>query len=211
MSISSICLREPGKKKEREILVVENLYYSTNELMSMGVSKIGNHCMISRKCSIYSRGSISIGDNVRIDDFCLLVGNIIIEDYVHIGAFSGLHASKDGHIIVQSFAGVSSNVHIYASSDDYNGEFITSRPGIPNDCLKNDCREVVLGKYSQIGTSSVVLSRGSLGEGTAVGAMSLIKEPLESWNIYAGIPCKLLKARSKKMLTILKEKGLILD
>ncbi len=189
---------------------MNNSYYFTNEeLLSMGVKEIGDNCMISRKCSIYSGGGITLGNNVRIDDFCLLVGNITIEDYVHIGAFSGLHASKDGHIVFRSFSGVSSNVHIYASSDSFDGEYITGRPGIPNECMKDICKEVVLGEYSQIGTSSVVLPYGSLGEGTAVGAMSLVNKHLESWKVYAGIPCKIIKTRSKNMLEILKNNKVI--
>lgn len=146
---------------------------------------------------------------MRIDDFCLLVGNITVEDHVHIGAFSGLHASKEGHIIFQAFSGISSNVHIYASSDRFDGDFITARPGLPNECMDDVCREVIFGKYSQIGTGSVVLPEGSLGEGVAVGAMSLVNKPLDSWNVYAGIPCRFLKTRSKDMLRVLNEKGII--
>ena len=163
----------------------------------------------SVESAVYIRGGITLGNNVRIDDFCLLVGNITIGNYVHIGAFSGLHASKEGHIIFRDFSGISSNVHIYASSDRFDGEYITARPGIPDDCLDDICREVVLGKYSQIGTSSVVLPEGTLGEGAAVGAMSLVNRMLEPWNVYAGIPCRNIKTRSRHMIEVLKNKGII--
>ncbi len=185
-------------------------YFTKEELLEIGVIKVGDNCTISRKCSIYpGKGGIIIGNNVRIDDFCLLVGNITIGKYVHIGAFSGIHASKDGHIIFKDFSGVSSNVHIYASSDRFDGEYITARPGLPDGCIKDVCREVVLGKYSQIGTGSTVLPEGTLGEGVAVGAMSLVNKPLDSWNVYAGIPCILLKPRSKNMLNVLEQHGVL--
>lgn len=184
-------------------------YFTREELLARGVREAGENCMVSRKCSIYSGGGIALGDNVRIDDFCLLVGTITIEDYVHIGAFSGLHASKEGHIIFRAFSGISSNVHIYASSDRFDGEFITARPGLPDDCTDDVCTEVVLGRYAQIGTGSVVLPVGSLGEGAAVGAMSLVNKPLAPWNVYAGIPCKFLKTRSKNMLKNLEKQGLL--
>ena len=175
----------------------------------MGVREIGENCTVSRKCSIYSGRGITLGNNIRIDDFCLLVGNITVEDYVHIGAFCGLHASKDGHIVFRSFSGISSNVHIYASSDRYDGEYMTARPGLTDDCIDDDCSEIVLGKYSQVGTGSVILPYGSLGEGAAVGAMSLVNRPLDPWNVYVGTPCKKIKSRSKNMLKTLHEKGLI--
>lgn len=188
---------------------MNDYYFTKEELRKMGVRQIGENCTVSRKCSIYSGGGITLGNNVRIDDFCLLVGNITIEDYVHIGAFSGLHASKEGHIVFRDFSGISSNVHIYASSDKFDGECITARPGIPVDCLDDICSEVVLGKYSQIGTGSVVLPEGSLGEGAAVGAMSLVNHMLEPWNVYAGIPCRIIKTRSQNLIDVLKHKGII--
>lgn len=190
--------------------IMSDFYFDKEELLSMGVREIGENCTVSRKCSIYpgERG-ITLGNNVRIDDFCLLVGNITVGNYVHIGAFSGLHASKSGHILFRSFSGISSNVHIYANSDRFDGEFITAKPGLPEGCIDDVCCEVVLGEYSQIGTSSVVLPQGSLGEGTAVGAMSLVNKPLDSWKVYAGIPCKFIRTRSRKMLNVLNSKGII--
>ena len=190
---------------------MEDYYFSTKELLLMGVREVGDNCLVSRKCSIYSGqtgGGITLGNNVRIDDFCLLVGNITVKDYVHIGAFSGLHASKGGHIVFESFSGISSNVHIYASSDRFDGEYITARPGIPDECIEDVHSQVILGKYTQIGTGSIVLPNGSLGEGAAVGAMSLVNKLLDSWNVYAGIPCRFVKPRSRNMLKVLIEKGI---
>jgi serine acetyltransferase len=41
----------------------------------------------------------------------------------------------------------------------------------------------------------------------AVGAMSLVKEELLPFKIYAGIPVKCMKERSKKMLTLHENNG----
>ncbi|MEH7271756.1 acyltransferase, partial [Bacillus toyonensis] len=40
------------------------------------------------------------------------------------------------------------------------------------------------------------------GEGTAVGAMSMVKESLDDWYIYAGVPVRKVKPRQKKMLEL---------
>lgn len=175
-------------------------YYSKEELQMMGVREVGENCTISKKCSIYSNGGIIFGNNVRIDDFCLLVGNIEIGNYVHIGAFSGLHASQGGKIVFEDFSGNSSNVSIYASSDDFSGEYCTGRPGLPEECTKTISCEIRLGKYSQIGTGSTVIPGGNLGEGTAVGAMSLINKELNPWSIYCGVPCRFMKEREKGLV-----------
>lgn len=180
-------------------------YYSKGELQKIGFKEIGEDVSISRKTSIYGAENMKIGSHVRIDDFCVFVGDITVGNYVHIGAFCGLHASKGGRIIFEDFSGVSANVQIYSSSDSFDGQFMTARPGIPEECLDGIYREVVLGKYSQIGTGSVVLPFGSLGEGAAAGAMSLVSSPLKPWGIYAGIPCRFIRGRSRELIERLKE------
>ena len=64
----------------------ENSFYKKDELKKLGLKHYGNNVLISRKCSIYSPEKISIGNNVRIDDYCILSGNITIKNYVHISA-----------------------------------------------------------------------------------------------------------------------------
>ena len=171
-------------------------FYSQDELSIFGFISVGSNVLISKKTSIYGASKMIIGDNVRIDDFALLIGNIELHNYIHIGAYCGLHASQDGKIVFEDFSGISSNVNIYASSDAFDCEFCTARLGLPEECIHSICTEVRLGKYSQIGVGSTVIPGGSLGEGVAVGAMSLVNRHLESWGIYFGIPCRFHKKRS---------------
>lgn len=49
-------------------------FYIDEELSQFGLKSYGKNVLISRKCSIYSASTISIGDNLRIDDYCLLSG-----------------------------------------------------------------------------------------------------------------------------------------
>ena len=130
----------------------------------------------------------------------MLVGNIEIGNYVHIGSHCGLHASKNGKIIFEDYTGISSNVQIYANTDDFSGKYMTWKPGIDESLCKCTSSEVKLCKYSQIGTMSVLLPNGMLSEGTAVGAMRLVTTVLEPWSIYVGIPCKKIKDRKKTFL-----------
>ncbi len=75
-----------------------NSFYSKLELDQIGFNKIGNNVLIIRKCSIYSPEFISIGNNVRIDDFCILSGKINLGSQIHIAAFCGLYESKGIYI-----------------------------------------------------------------------------------------------------------------
>ncbi len=180
-------------------------YFTQEELIQFGFKSLGTNVQISTKASLYDTNKMIIGSNVRIDDFALLIGNVEIHDFVHIGAYCGLHASQSGKIVFDDFSGISSNVTIYASSDLFDGEAMTARPGLPSTCTKAICTTVHLEKYSQVGTGSTILPNGSIGEGTAVGAMSLVNKPLEPWYIYFGIPCKKIKKRSSKMLKLIEE------
>jgi galactoside O-acetyltransferase len=137
-----------------------NGFYSEEELEQIGFGFVGKNVSISKKASIYGANKMRIGNNVRIDDFAILIGNIEIGNYVHIGAYCGLHASMDGKIIFKDFSGISSNVTIYASSDSFDGEYMTGRPGIPDSCTNVVCDTIVLGKYSQVGTGSTLLGGG---------------------------------------------------
>ncbi len=63
--------------------------------------------------------------------------------------------------------------------------------------------KVIIKKFSQVGSNCVVFPNVIINEGVSVGAMSLIKESLESWNIYAGIPARRIKERSRNMLKLI--------
>ena len=175
-------------------------YYSSIELEKIGFKSIGHDVLISKKTSIYMPEKITIANYVRIDDFSLLIGNIDVESYVHIGAYCGLHASGKGRIIFKKYSGISSNVNVYASSDSFDGEYMTGRHGILDSCTNVLYGEVVFGEYSQCGTGCTILQNAKLGEGTAIYAMSLVNEELLPWSIYAGIPCKKVKERRKDLL-----------
>ena len=181
----------------------QNSFYSMEELKDMGFKSIGADLSISKKASFYGVENISIGSHVRIDDFCILSGEISIGDYIHIAAYSALYGSDAG-IQINEFANISSRVRIYAVTDDYSGESMTS-PMIPDEYKNLQKAPVYIGRHAIIGSGSVILPGSEIGEGCAVGSLSLIKNALDAWWIYAGIPAKKLKERSKGLLEKEKE------
>lgn len=177
-----------------------NSFYTTIELESLGLKKYGINVLISKKASIYGACNISIGDNVRIDDFCILSGNISIGNYVHIAAYCGLFGGEAG-IRMDDFSGLSSRVVIYAASDDYSGGFLT------NPTVKDEYRNLInnpvrIGRHVIIGTSSTILPGATIGQGTSIGACSLVTKDCDEWGIYVGTPVKRIKERSRKLLEL---------
>lgn len=175
-------------------------FFSNEELSSLGLKSFGNNVKISRKCSIYSPESISVGNNVRIDDYCCLVGGekgINIGSNVHIAFFCIILGN--GGVIIEDFAGMSSRCSIYSTTDDYSGSTLTN-PTVPAEYKAVINGEVHLGKHVIIGTNTTVLPNVYIGEGCAVGAHSLVNKSLDSWGMYVGVPVKRSKDRKKTLL-----------
>ena len=60
-------------------------FLNQEQLLNIGFFSFGNNVLISDKVSIYNPSKIKIGNNVRIDDYCVLsagAGGIEIGDYV---------------------------------------------------------------------------------------------------------------------------------
>lgn len=180
-----------------------NSFYSIEELNDLRFKEIGCNVLISKKASIYGAENISIGSNVRIDDFCILSGKIAIGNNVHISAGTMMFAGNEG-IILEDFIAISSRCAIYAVSDDYSGNALTN-PMVPEKYRNVIGGTVVFKKHTIIGSGCTILPNITIGEGVSVGSMSLVNKSLDAWEIYAGIPCKKIKERSRKLLDLEKE------
>lgn len=179
-----------------------NSFYTIEELKELGIKQIGENVLISKKASIYSPEKIKIGNNVRIDDFCILSGNIEIGNYVHIAAYTALYGRYG--IQIGDFCGCSARCTIYSATDDFSGEYMIS-PMVPEELTNVTGGQVVLEKYVQLGANTVVMPNLTIKEGSSIGAMSFVNKELKEWGIYVGIPCKRIKERSKKVKELSKK------
>ncbi|MEQ8407147.1 MAG: acyltransferase [Gammaproteobacteria bacterium] len=178
---------------------------SHDQLVEMGFSELGDNVMISDKASIYSPELITIGSNVRIDDFVVLaagVGGITIHSFVHIAVGATLIGA--GNITLSQFSGLSSRVSIYSSSDDYSGETLTN-PTVPEKFKNVVNADVFIGRHVIVGSGSVVLPGTTLEDGVAIAALSLVNKDCRSFGIYAGNPVKRISDRKQKLLELEKE------
>ncbi len=169
-------------------------FYTESELKQLGFKCIGKDCKISRFARFYSIENISLGNNVRIDDFCILSGNIKLGNNIHISAYVALYGSKG--IVLEDYTGISPNSVVYSAMDDFSGEYLIG-PIHPEHTTHVTGGPVVLKKYVQIGTNTVIFPNLTIGEGTVTGACSLILQSLDEWGIYAGIPAKRIKERTQ--------------
>ncbi|MCI6475913.1 MAG: acyltransferase [Mucispirillum sp.] len=174
-------------------------FYSTEELKTLGFKSIGNNCLISKKASFYNIGLISIGNNVRIDDFCILSGNITLCSNIHIAAYSALYG--EGSITLKNYSGVSPRCTIFSATDDFSGEYMVGAV-LPDSVRHVIKAPVTLEKYTQVGAGSIILPGVTFEEGAVCGAMSFINKSIDEWSIYAGTPAVKIKDRSKQLIEI---------
>lgn len=177
-------------------------FLSQGELKNAGFKSYGTNVLISRHACFYNAENISIGNNVRIDDFCILSGHIDIGSYIHISAYSALYGSHQ--IILEDFTTLSGRILIYTASDDYSGEHMTN-PTLPDSYTNVSTGQVICKKHAIVGAGCVILPNITLQEGVAVGAMSLVNKTLDAWSIYSGIPAKFLKKRKTNILELEKK------
>ena len=108
-------------------------YYTDDELVRLGLARVGRGALVSRHCRLYSPETIEIGDHTRIDDFCIVSGRVTLGRDVHVAAYVALYGG--GGIVVEDFAGISARTLVYSVSDDFSGEHLAG-PTIPEPTAK---------------------------------------------------------------------------
>lgn len=177
-------------------------HLTKSQIDIMGFKSVGEDVQLSDKASYYNCKNITIGNNVRIDDFCVLsagVGEIEIGNYIHIAVFSSLIGA--GKIILKDFCNISSKVSIYSSNDDYSGEYMTN-PTVPSEFTNVLHDAVSIGKHVIVGSGAIILPNVIVEDGVAIGALTLVTKDCEAFGVYIGTPAKKIKERKRNLLEL---------
>ncbi|MFM7105605.1 MAG: acyltransferase, partial [Flavobacteriales bacterium] len=102
---------------------LKSKYLTEEDLKDYGFRSLGKNIRISSDARVYGQENISIGDDVRIDDFAILsAANGTIEIGSHVFIARGCHLSGTMNLRIHDFVTLAGNVTIYTASDDYSGE-----------------------------------------------------------------------------------------
>lgn len=178
-------------------------YLTVDQLNSLSFKKLGQNVKISDRASLYHTEEMEIGNNCRIDDFCVISGKIILGNYIHIAAFCLIAGGEKG-IIAGDYTGISYGARIFSQSDDYSGEHMFS-PLIPAEYKNEKKAAVILERHVILGANSVVFPGVHIAEGCSIGAMALVTRNTQPWGIYTGIPAKRIKEKSRELLKLEKK------
>lgn len=179
-------------------------FLSEKELAELGLKAYGKNVLIGRHVVLYSPGQLTLGDDVRIDDFTIISGKVTMGSFIHISQFCGIYGGDEG-IVMEDYSGLSAKCSVYAVSDDYTGHSMTN-PMVPSKYKPTSISKAVhIGKHAIVGCNSVVLPGVDIPEGAAVGSLSCVTSSLEPWSINIGIPAKKKTDRAKDILDLEKQ------
>jgi len=181
------------------------MYFTTEQLINFGFSKIGKNCKISKKTSFYNVSG-SIGNNVRIDDDVVLKGKINLNSNIHLCRGCTLSGGKKG-ILIDKFVAISNFVQIFSSTDDY------FYPAIPtavfdSKMVKKYCKviskRINIGKCVLIGSMSVLIPGANIKDFSSIGAFCLVNKTVPS-GYYFSNQNELKKRDIKKIKIIFRK------
>lgn len=168
-------------------------YLSENRLKNLQFKKLGKNVKISTKATIYDAELIEISNNVRIDDFAMLSGNLSIGSFSHITPYCLVAGGKEGVVLGKNVT-LAYGVKIFSQSDDYTGNSLTNSL-IPRKFKKETFKSVCICDHVIVGAGSVILPGVKINKGASVGAMSLVTKSIEAWTLNYGIPSKKVKLK----------------
>ena len=159
--------------------------------------------MISDKVSIYNPQNIELGDNVRIDPFCLITTALEVGEYAQICSHAVLGGGAQHKITLGKWNFIGYGSKLFCASEDYSGEY-----GPVNEFWGNNKifrGDITFKDYSGIASDVIVLPGVTFPEGCTVGASSFVytKTELREWSVYIGNPLKFHKDRNKENIITL--------
>ncbi|GGK57866.1 acyltransferase [Rufibacter glacialis] len=178
-------------------------YYSEEEINVLGFGAVGKNVKISKTATLYNIPNIYIGNNVRIDNFCVLAisgtGSLRIGNHVQISAFNFMNGMED--VVLEDLTTTAPYVGIFSSTDDYSGNSLTNAT-VPKEFLGTKSAPVIVRRYSIIGSGSTIMPGVILEKGTAVAAHSFVNRSTKEFTIVGGNPAKFLKERERNLMNL---------
>jgi len=187
------------------------------KLYPLLLGKVGKNVAFGANVVFRHPHKIFIGDNVVIDDNCLLdakgVHNagIFIGDGVFVGRNSIL-SCKDGDIFLANGVNIGFNCEIFSSHSVSVGEnalvaaycYLVGGGNYDVERLDVSFAEqdgfdsrggIEIGRNVWLAANVKVLDGVTIGRDTIVGAGAVVRDPLPEWSIAVGMPARVVRSR----------------
>lgn len=156
---------------------------------------LGNNVRICDGATLIARGEkgISIGDNTTIKENVLLDSEHPIDGYIDIknNVYVGTGSRLFGHVGLEigEFCLLAQNITITPYSHKFaDPNTVIIRQG-------GNREKVTIGRDCYLGMSVSVMYSGSIGDGSVIGAGSVVVKPIPPYSVAVGVPAKVIKER----------------
>lgn len=190
-------------------------FWLRKKLYRLLFRSVGSGLIIGRNVVIRHPARIEIGDNVTIDDNCLLDGRGDARAGISLGEGVVLNrncllVAKDGAIRIGARSSIGANSVIVSLAGVELGEAVLTAGncGLSAGSYRVDDVDVTImdqepytggpirvGDGAWLGTGSVLLDAVSVGRGAVIGAGAIVRDDVPELGIAVGVPARVLRKR----------------
>jgi acetyltransferase-like isoleucine patch superfamily enzyme len=168
---------------------------------------MGDDVIIDSDVVLKHKDEIFIGNHVAIDKGFYCTTKLTLEDYIHIAPYVVVIGGRNSKLIMEHFSGIASGSKIIAGSDSYTEDALAGS-SIPLKYRIVEYTTVTFKKFAICGVNCSIMPGVVIGEGSMIGANSVVTKDTEPWTVYVGSPAKPVKYREhKNILKYAKELG----
>jgi acetyltransferase-like isoleucine patch superfamily enzyme len=172
----------------------QNHSHGTGEFKLTQFRLLGENIVIENGVLVFHPENISIGSNVYIGHNTILKGyyknEMIIGDHTWIGQSCYFHSA--GGITIGKAVGIGPYVKILTSMHSENEQ---EKPILFHPL---EFKKVTLEDGCDIGIGSIILPGITIGQGSIIGAGSVVTHDIPSFVIAAGVPARVQRKRKMK-------------
>ena len=156
--------------------------------------------IISKQIRVRIPEHFIVGEDSIVDDFCYFSTKVRIGRCSHIASGCSVAGGGTRQFELGDFSSLSSGVKVWCTSDDFVNDLVTiippDMPDVKQHLLSGD---VIIERYTAVGSNSVIMPANRIPEGTVIGALSFVPTEFafEPWSVYAGTPIRKVRARNK--------------
>ena len=153
--------------------------------------RLGENVTFEYGVLVFHPENIEIGDNVYVGHYTILKGyyknKMIIGDHTWIGQQCFLHSA--GGLEIGRAVGIGPRVTILTSQHEL------SNRNIPVYFSPLEFQIVKIEDGADIGAGCIILPGVTIGEGAVVGAGSVVTKDVPAYEVWAGVPAKMIRMR----------------
>lgn len=158
---------------------------------------LGDHVTICDGATLIARGpgGITIGDHVTLNDRVYLDTERVEEGYITIGdnVYIGTGTTLFGHVGLE----IGEHVLIAQNITLTPYSHIFEDPARPIIEQGGHTRKVTIGRNVYVGMGVTIMYTGDIGEGSVIGAGSVVVKPIPPYSVAVGDPARAIRSRGK--------------